>query len=123
MAFAYQGDQHQLNRLTLANNHFFDIGGDPINRLFNILHTAPLIDSLISGIAPRKYTITCGGWGVPLRERSLVSHSYCSALRACERALPLALPATTGGIRAARMRAGSAPRAPRWGASRPQTPC
>src|SRR4051794_23347118 len=62
MAFADQRDQHQLNRLTLADNYFFDIRGDPIDRLFDILHTAPLIDSLISGVALRKYTITCGGW-------------------------------------------------------------
>src|SRR3954468_4896825 len=42
MTFANQGDQYQLNRLTLADNHFFDIGGDSIDRLFDILHTAPL---------------------------------------------------------------------------------
>jgi hypothetical protein len=33
-----------------------------------------LIDSLISGVAPRKYTITYGGWGARLAERSLISH-------------------------------------------------
>ena len=78
MAFAHQRDQHQLNRLTLADNHFFDIGGDPINRLFNILHTAPLIDLLISGIAPRKYTITCDDWRCAI-SRTLILFSFACA--------------------------------------------
>jgi len=80
--------------------------------------------------APSARGIGVGSWGLGIAMHYKAasglrsSHSPLLTLGAgqsCERALPLALPAADA-RRWSRLRAGSAPRAPRWGRSAPPNP-
>src|SRR5207249_10565532 len=58
MALAKQRDQHQFDRLALANDHFLNIDDDSVGNLFDVLHS----DALFSMYADtlRQYTTPRG---------------------------------------------------------------